>query len=117
MGPAGAQGPQGPAGPQGATGDTGATGPQGPAGPITSGSVVMLQVINDVTPPAPADYTFNGYTLLASKPNGGGMTTSFAVYTQPPHSIAKAGQPTKAMSRRASPQGGFLFQLVTLTAL
>ena len=71
-----------PPGPQGPPGPIGATGPQGPAGPITSGSVVMLQVVNNVTPPPPAGYTFLGYTLLASKPNGGGSQTSYAVYTK-----------------------------------
>jgi Collagen triple helix repeat (20 copies) len=92
-GPAGAAGPQGPAGatgpqglqglpgPQGSPGPTGATGPQGPAGPITPGSVVMLQVVNNVTPPAPAGYALRGYTLLAPRPNGGGNPTSYAVYT------------------------------------
>jgi len=91
IGPAGPQGPQGdtgPAGPIGATGpqgpqgDTGAQGLQGPAGPVTLGSVVMLPVTGGVAPPPPAGYTLRGFTLLASKPNGGGATTSYAVYTK-----------------------------------
>jgi hypothetical protein len=74
------QGPPGPQGPQGPTGATGATGPQGPAGPIITGSVVMLLVVNGSAPPPPTGYTFKGFTLLVSKPNGGGQTTSYAVY-------------------------------------
>ena len=93
-GPVGPQGPQGntgatgptgavgPIGPQGPAGPTGATGPQGPAGPITPGSVVILQVVNNVTPPAPTGYTLKGYTSLASSPNGHGQTTSYAVYAK-----------------------------------
>jgi hypothetical protein len=46
------------------------------------GSVVMLQAIGNGHPPAPAGYTFAGYTLLASKANGGGPSTSYAVYTK-----------------------------------
>jgi len=97
QGPAGATGPQGPQGPQGLTGATGATGaqgpqgdvgpqgatgPQGPAGPITAGSVVMLPVTGGVAPPPPSGYTLIGFTLLASKANGGGPTTSYAVYAK-----------------------------------
>ena len=82
QGDTGAQGPAGPVGPQGPQGDTGATGAQGLAGPITTGSVVMLLVINGTAPPPPDGYTFRGFSLLASKPNGGGMTTSYAVYTK-----------------------------------
>jgi hypothetical protein len=43
---------------------------------------VMLLVINGAAPPPPTGYTLKGFTLLASKPNGGGPTTSYAVYTQ-----------------------------------
>jgi Collagen triple helix repeat (20 copies) len=93
QGPAGATGAIGPAGPQGPQGDTGATGPAGPAGntgpqgapgPITPGSVVMIQVDSHIQqpPPAPAGYTFNGYTLLFARANGGGATTSYAVYAK-----------------------------------
>jgi hypothetical protein len=64
---------QGPPGPQGL---------QGPPGPITPGSVVMLLVVNGQAPPPPTGYTFKGYTLLAAKPNGGGQTTSYAVYAK-----------------------------------
>jgi hypothetical protein len=80
QGDAGAQGPAGPVGPQGPQGDTGATGAQGPAGPITTGSVAILLVVNGTAPPPPTGYTFKGFTLLVSKPNGGGQTTSYAVY-------------------------------------
>ncbi len=84
VGPAGAQGLQGLPGPQGSPGPIGATGPQGPAGPITPGSVVMIQVDSHIQqpPPAPAGYTFNGYTLLFARANGGGATTSYAVYAK-----------------------------------
>ena len=81
-GPTGPAGAVGPIGPQGPAGPTGATGPQGPAGPITPGSVVILQVVNNVTPPAPTGYTLKGYTLLASNPNGHGQSTTYAVYTK-----------------------------------
>jgi len=81
-GPAGPEGPVGPVGPQGPHGDTGATGAQGPAGPITTASVVMLLVINGTAPPPPTGYAFKGFTLLASKPNGGGQTASYAVYAK-----------------------------------
>ena len=80
QGDTGAQGPAGPVGPQGPQGDTGATGAQGPVGPITTGSVAILLVVNGTAPPPPTGYTFKGYTLLASKANGGGQTTSYAVY-------------------------------------
>jgi hypothetical protein len=42
----------------------------------------MLLVINGEAPPPPTGYTLKGYTLLASKPNGGGQTTSYAVYAK-----------------------------------
>jgi hypothetical protein len=80
QGETGATGPAGPGGPQGPQGDTGATGAQGPAGPITTGSVAILLVTNGTAPPPPTGYTFKGFTLLVSKPNGGGQTTSYAVY-------------------------------------
>jgi hypothetical protein len=50
--------------------------------PITHGSVVMLLVVNGQAPSPPTGYTLRGYTLLASKPNGGGQTTSYAVYAK-----------------------------------
>lgn len=81
-GPTGPQGPQGPTGPAGATGAIGPVGPVGPQGPITPGSVVMLPASSNTAPPAPAGYTFQGFTLLTAKANGGGATTSFAVYTK-----------------------------------
>jgi hypothetical protein len=43
---------------------------------------VMLPVINGTAPPPPTGYAFKGFTLLASKPNGGGQTTSYAVYAK-----------------------------------
>jgi hypothetical protein len=43
------------------------------------GSVVMLPAASGVAPPAPAGYSFKGFVLLATKANGGGMTTSYAV--------------------------------------
>jgi hypothetical protein len=58
------------------------TGPQGPAGPITHGSVVMLSVVNNVTPPAPAGYSLAGFTQLFGRPNGNGPPTNYAVYTK-----------------------------------
>jgi Collagen triple helix repeat (20 copies) len=97
QGPPGPQGSPGPQGPQGAQGNAGATGPAGPIGntgpqgspgpqgdpgPITTGSVVMLLVVNGNAPPAPTGYTLQGYTLLASNPNGRGQTTSYAVYAK-----------------------------------
>jgi Collagen triple helix repeat (20 copies) len=82
VGPAGAQGLQGLPGPQGSPGPTGATGPQGPAGPITPGSVVMLPVVNNVIPPAPACYSLGGFTQLFGRPNGNGPPTNYAVYTK-----------------------------------
>jgi Collagen triple helix repeat (20 copies) len=93
QGPAGATGAIGPAGPQGPAGATGAIGPAGPQGPvgaqgapgpITTGSVVMIQVDSHIQqhPPAPTGYTFNGYTLLFARANGGGATTSYAVYAK-----------------------------------
>jgi Collagen triple helix repeat (20 copies) len=88
QGPTGPIGPVGPIGPIGPQGQVGATGPQGPVGPqgdpgpITTGSVVMLLVVNGQAPPAPPGYTFKGFTLLASKPNGGGTTTGYAVYAK-----------------------------------
>jgi hypothetical protein len=84
-GNAGATGPAGPignTGPQGQVGATGPVGPQGDPGPITTGSVVTLMVVNGQAPPPPTGYTLKGYTLLASKPNGGGQTTSYAVYAK-----------------------------------
>ena len=80
-GPTGPAGAVGPIGPQGPAGPTGATGPQGPAGPITPGSVVILQVVNNVTPPAPTGYTLKGYTLLASNPKATGNRLP-TLYTQ-----------------------------------
>jgi hypothetical protein len=44
--------------------------------------VVMLPVTGGIAPPPPSGYTFIGFTLLASKPNGGGQTTSYVVYTK-----------------------------------
>ena len=82
QGPAGPEGPQGATGATGPAGATGNTGPQGPAGPMTPGSVVMLLVVNGQAPPPPTGYTLKGYTLLASKPNGGGQTASYAIYTK-----------------------------------
>jgi len=82
VGPAGPVGPQGPQGPQGDTGATGPQGPQGPPGPITTGSVVMLLVVNGQAPSPPTGYTLKGYTSLASRPNGGGQTTTYAVYAK-----------------------------------
>lgn len=82
IGLTGAQGAQGLTGPMGPMGPIGLTGPQGPAGPITHGSVVMLPVTGGVAPPPPAGYSFKGFLLLGSKVNGGGMTTSMAVYTK-----------------------------------
>jgi hypothetical protein len=46
------------------------------------GSVVMLPVSGGVAPPAPAGYVFKGFVLLTAKANGGGATTSYAVYTK-----------------------------------
>jgi hypothetical protein len=46
------------------------------------GSVVMLPVSGGVAPPAPAGYVFKGFVLLTAKANGGGGTTSYAVYTK-----------------------------------
>jgi hypothetical protein len=46
------------------------------------GSVVMLPVSGGVAPPAPAGYVLKGFVLLAAKANGGGGTTSYAVYTK-----------------------------------
>jgi hypothetical protein len=46
------------------------------------GSVVMLPVSGGVAPAAPAGYSFKGFILLMAKANGGGATTSFAVYTK-----------------------------------
>jgi hypothetical protein len=66
-------GPQGPQGPQG---------PAGPAGPITPGSVVMLPATGGTAPPPPAGYSFKGFILLTAKANGGGVQTSYAVYTK-----------------------------------
>jgi len=51
-------------------------------GAITPGSVVMLPVAGGVAPPAPAGYSFKGFDRLAAKANGGGGTTSYAVYTK-----------------------------------
>jgi len=51
------------------------------AGP-PSGSVVMLPAAGGVAPPAPAGYVFKGFVLLATKANGGGSATSYAVYTK-----------------------------------
>ena len=82
VGPAGPVGPQGPQGPQGDTGATGPQGPQGPPGPLTTGSVVMLLVVNGQAPSPPTGYTLKGYTSLASRPNGGGQTTTYAVYAK-----------------------------------
>ena len=82
QGPQGATGPIGPVGPQGPQGDTGATGQQGPAGPITTGSIVMLLVVNGQAPPAPLGYTLKGYTFLAPRPNGGGQSIGYAVYAK-----------------------------------
>ena len=42
----------------------------------------MLPLLNGTAPPPPTGYAFRGYTLLASKPNGGGRVTSYAVYTK-----------------------------------
>ena len=81
-GPQGSQGPAGPVGATGAQGPGGPVGPQGPAGPITTGSTVTLALVNGTAPPAPTGYSFRGYTLLNSKPNGQGPSTSFAVYTK-----------------------------------
>ena len=75
-------GPMGPAGETGATGPMGALGPVGPAGPITLGSTVMLPVSGTAAPPAPAGYVFQGFVLLMAKANGGGATTSYAVYAK-----------------------------------
>jgi len=82
VGPQGAQGMQGDTGPQGPLGNTGPQGPQGIPGPITTGSSVMLPLVNGTAPPPPTGYAFRGYTLLASKPNGGGQVTSYAAYTK-----------------------------------
>ncbi len=88
QGPAGPIGPQGPdgfPGPQGSPGPqgpAGVQGPQGPVGPITTGSTVMLPLLHGTAPPPPTGYAFRGYTILASRPNGGGPTTSYAVYSK-----------------------------------
>jgi hypothetical protein len=42
----------------------------------------VLAVVNGTAPPPPAGYTLKGFTLLASKPNGGGVATSYAVYAK-----------------------------------
>jgi hypothetical protein len=82
VGATGPIGPQGIAGPIGPQGQVGATGPQGDQGPITTGSVVMLLVVNGQAPLAPTGYTLKGYSLLAANPNGHGQTTSYAVYAK-----------------------------------
>jgi trimeric autotransporter adhesin len=51
-------------------------------GAVTPGSVVMLPAAGGVAPPAPVGYSFKGFDLLAAKANGGGGTTSYAVYTK-----------------------------------
>jgi hypothetical protein len=51
-------------------------------GATTPGSVVMLPVSGGVAPPAPSGYSFKGFDLQAAKANGGGGTTSYAVYTK-----------------------------------
>ena len=81
-GPQGSPGPQGQEGPQGQVGATGPVGPQGVPGPITTGSVVVLLVVNGQAPSPPTGYTLKGYTSLSSTPNGHGQSTTYAVYAK-----------------------------------
>ena len=89
--------PQGPAGVQG---------PQGPAGPITTGSTVMLPLVNGTAPPPPTGYGLRGYTLLASKPNGGGQVTSYAVFIKESYTISAKGLTARAIVLTERPENG-----------
>jgi endonuclease/exonuclease/phosphatase family metal-dependent hydrolase len=44
--------------------------------------IVLLQEVRNQAPPPTTGYNLKGYTLLASRPNDGGQTTSYAAYAK-----------------------------------